>query len=323
MRSGGIGRPRSMRCSAGMVRWPRSRSRAPLLQTILAPWCCVRRPNGVCGRCGPVVANSPLARMGSACGGSPGGSRRGGSERVGSLRPGNGDRPSRHLRRRRGAAPVARPGAIPRDTFGAWIAPGPAFSFSAPARYQGQAGRGERGPAPGEIRRWLPLEHPYRRARRAFPPDCVAHPLRTRRTRYMGHRAMNAHRVASRTPERSPGRGTRRLAPFPGRTRRARFRDPPLAAGSGLREPIPTPTTVPRKAVRARRPSFRSAANDSILGALPACRGRTTPVGQSSGRPGPKNHGTTVVCGVSEAVQGGIRACRLAPDNCCYRAPIT
>ena len=239
------------------------------------------------------------------------------------MRRRNGDRPSRHLRRRLGPAPVARPGAFPSDTFQAWIVAGSAFSFSAPARYQGEAGRGERGPAPGEIRRWLPLEHPYRRARRAFPPDSVAHPLRKRRTRYMGHRAMNAHRVASRTPERSPGRGTRRLAPFPGRAHRARFRDPPPPAGSGLRESVPTPTTVPRTAVRARRPCFRSAANASIPGARSPCRGWTTPVGQSSGRPGPKNHGTTVVCTVSEAAQGGIPTCRLAPDNCCYRASIS
>ena len=296
-----------MRCSAGVVRWPRSRSRAPLLKTIRAPWCCVRRPNGVCGRCRPVIGMSRSTRVASVCGESPAGSRRGGSERVRRLRPGDGDRPSGQLRRRRGPVPVARPGAIAPDTFGAWIAPGSAFSFSAPARYQGQAGRGERGPAPGEIRRWLPLEHPCRRARRAFPPDSVVHPLRTRSCRGTGSRAMNAHRVASRTPERSPGRGTRRLAPFPGRARRARCRATAREPGSGLRVLVPAQTPTPRTAVRARRSCLRSrtgtsdsaaakapdaipsnARSGAIPGIPPARRARATPVGHLSGRPGPK-----------------------------------
>ena len=150
---------------------------------------------------------------------------------------------------------------------------------------------------------------------------------------------MNAHRVASRTPEHSPGRGTRRLAPFPGRARRARFRATVPEPGSGLRELVPAPPPTPRTAIGARRSWLRSrtATSDSasveapdamssnarsgaIPGIAPGRRARTTLVGYLSGRPGPKNNGTPIRCTDIGAAQGRAPPRRFVRDSYCYRA---
>ena len=92
----------------------------------------------------------------------------------------------------------------------------------------------------------------------AFPPDSVAHPLRTRPSGDAWSRAMSAPDDGSRTGERTPGGGTHRLAPLPeGSCPAGRRGDPPRDPGDGLHDRTRDHRTAPRTVLRARRSAFR------------------------------------------------------------------
>ena len=106
---------------------------------------------------------------------------------------------------------------------------------------------------------------------------------------------MCARSPDSRKTEHNPDRGTRPLAPVPGRPRRGRFRGTPAPSpGSGSRNTAPAPTTAPHPDGRARRSGFRGAAATSISGLISACRARTTVGVRRSGRSALKNHEKTM-----------------------------
>ena len=124
------------------------------------------------------------------------------------------------------------------------------------------------------------------------------------------HREMRARNPGSRKTACNPSRGSRR----------ARFRGPPPAPGSGFRETSPAPMTAPRTDSRARRSGFGSTAGAAVPGLISACRAWTTAMGRWRGRPGPKKRGMTSVCAVEGVAQGRLPPRRFTRDSCRYRA---